>query len=274
MTDLQDALIEQRDALSRLSFVNGPGERLAALLALLLTPGSEPERRAWAEATAGVAVAARLAADVERLTPSARLPVFEALLERSRSAALPERQTLVETARGVMAADGQVSPLDRLRWLTLRHRLGEAPLAPPGAALGRRAGDMMGTAAAEFAILSAFLARIVPEAADDGGIGAAGQAWHGRALAPWDSVLAPRGGAAALCRVPDGEQLRRALRSVQGLSWMQRPVLLRAWIDALPAPGPAVLGQEACDALRLAATLLDAPLPPSLAARYTEPGWA
>lgn len=272
MTTATDALIEQRDALSRLSFAHGSGERRAALLALLLTPGSEPERRAWVEATAGVAVAPQMSADVARLLPVARLPVFEALLARSRPAPLAERQALVEAARRVMGADGQVSPLDRLRWLTLRYRLGEAPVAPPGAALAPRAGDMTGAAAMEFAVLSAFLARIVP-AAGDGSIGAAGRAWHAAALAPWTAVLAPHGGAAALCRVPDGEQLRRALRSVQGLSWMQRPVLLRAWIDALPG-GLGSLEQDTCDALRLAATLLDVPLPPGLAARYTEPGWA
>lgn len=110
-------------------------------------------------------------------------------------------------------------------------------------------------------------------AAGDGGIGAAGQAWHAAALGPWAAALAPHGGAAAQCRVPDGEQLRRALRGVQGLSWMQRPVLLRAWIDAVPV-GLGSLGQDACDALRLAATLLEVPLPAGLAARYTEPGWA
>lgn len=260
---------DERDALARLAYTHGPGERLAALLALLLTPGSQAEQKAWAEATVGVNGADRIAGEVALLSPAARLPVFEALLERTRETPLAERQALVETARRVMAADGQVSPLDRLRWLVLRHRLGEAPLAQPGAAVA----EMTQALVAEFAALTAFLARTVPVAADDGGIAEAGVAWHARVLARWAAALNPLGGAEALCRSPDGEELLRALRTLQGLSWMQRPVLLRAWIDALPPPGIHGLGQEASDALRLAATLLDAPLPPSLAGRYTEPGW-
>lgn len=264
------AQIDEREALARLALVHGPGERRAALLALLLTEGSRREQSAWAEATAGVADAARLQADVQRLTPATRLPTFELLLERSRAAPLAERQALVEAARRVMGADGQVSPLDRLRWLTMRYRLGEAPLAPPGAP--PESGELTPAAVAEFAAFTAFLARIVPAAADDGGIGDAGRAWHARALGAWDATLKPLGGAGALCRVPDGEHLLRALRSLQGQSWMLRPVLLRAWIAAVAPPGVAALPQPACDALRLAATLLDAPLPPELAARYADPG--
>lgn len=272
--DVLSAPRGEREALEHLSFVRGPGERRAALLALLLTPGSQRELAAWTEATAAVSQAAQIAADVALLGPALRLPVFDALLERSRAAPLAERQDLVETARRVMGADGQVSPLDRLRWLALRQRLGEAPLAPPGAAVVPDGSELAQADAVEFAVLTAFLARVVPVDAGGSRIARAGRDWYERVLAPWAVLLNPLGGAASMCRAPDSEQMLRALRRMQQQSWMQRPVLVQAWIGALESePGVAALEADACDALRLAATLLDAPLPPSLAARYREPGW-
>lgn len=265
----------EREALEHLSFVRGPGERRAALLALLLTPGSQREQAAWKEATADVVQAAQIAADVALLGAATRLPVFDALLERSRSAPLAERQGLVETARRVMGADGQVSPLDRLRWLVLRQRLGDAPLAPPGTAVAPDGSELAQADAVEFAVLTAFLARIVPVDAGGSRIAHAGRLWHERVLAPWAALLNPLGGAASMCKAPDGEQMLRALRRMQAQSWMHRPVLVQAWIGAIEEdPGVASLEPDACDALRLAATLLDAPLPPSLAARYRDTGWS
>ena len=55
---------------------------------------------------------------------------------------------------------------------------------------------------------------------------------------------------------------------------MTRPVLLRAWLDALEPPGAAGLSDDARDALRLAATLLDVPAPEALMSRYLALGWA
>jgi hypothetical protein len=264
---------DERDAVARLFYVRGAGERRAALLALLLTPSSAAELKAWREANAGVADAERIRTDIDQLSAAIRLPVYEVMLERSRDAPLAERQSLVEGARRLMGADGQVSPLDRLRWLVMRHRLGEAPHVPPlpGLAGGERA--LAPETAADFAVLTAFLARVLPEPAGDGGIGEAGAAWHARAMLPWAEALADSGGAAAWCEPPDGGRLVSAIRAVQGLSWMVRPVLLRAWVDALPVPGVASLNEDAADALRLAATLLDVPLPQALAGRYLEPGW-
>lgn len=238
------------------------------LLALLLAPGNAAEQRVWAEAGAGVPGAPRFRDAVARLTPALRLPVFEAMLVRSRSAPAAERTQLVEWARRLMAADGHVGPLDRLHWLLMRHRLGDAPAAAsrPGdaSALGPQA-------AADFARFSAGLARCVPVAAADGAIAPAGRAWFERALAPWAAVLATQGGAAACCQVPEPEALWQALRALQAQSWMLRPVLVRAWTDALDPPGVGALDAAACDALCIATRLLDVPLPPPLAARYGDP---
>lgn len=252
---------------------HGAGERRAALFALLLTPGSSAELRAWRQAAEGVPGAERLRADVEALPRALQLPVFEALLDRSRTAPLGERKALVEGARRLMGADGEVSPIDRLRWLAMRHRLGEAPHTAPAAPFAADTMALPMEVLIEWAAFSAFLARELPEPAADGGIGPLGAAWHARVFRPWARRLAPLGGSAALCRVPDGERLRHALRTLQRLSWMTRPVLLRIWLDALEPPGVEALGDDAIDVLRLAATLLDVPLPEAMTACYVDTGW-
>ena len=48
-----------------------------------------------------------------------------------------------------------------------------------------------------------------------------------------------------------------------------RPQLLRAWVEeALNHSASGLLRSEAADALRLAASLLDTPLPPALASHF------
>ena len=259
------AVASQRGALERLALAHGPLERRTALLALLVSPFNEPQQHAWERACVGVALAERIGVDVALLAPATRLPVFEALLDRSRPAPLAEKRDLLEHARRVLAAAGGVRPLDRLRWLVMRHRLGEAPLSAPDAG-----SELSASAVPALSVFAAFLARIVPLAQADGGIGAEGWAWHERMLAPWatqDANEARRRG------VPHAEDLLPALRMLQAQSWMLRPVLLRALVDALEPPGAEGLDAQACDALRLVATLLDAPLPPTLAERYVETGW-
>ena len=258
----------EREALARLYYLHGPLERRCALLALLVPPGDLRRETAWRRACPefSAEAAERIAAEVHQLTAAGRLPVFEALLDRSRSAPLGERRALLEGARRVIGAGGGVRPLDRLHWLAMRHRLGEAPLAAPAG------GEELSAAAArQFSVFTAFLARIVPGAEADGSIGVDGWAWHARVLKPWSGCLAGLPG--ALPPVPHAEELLLALRALQAESWMLRPVLMRALVDGLPGSGVAELGIEACDALRLAATLLGAPLPPVLAARYHETGW-
>lgn len=258
----------EREALARLYYLHGPLERRCALLALLVPAGDLRRETAWRRACPEFSpeAAERIATEVHQLTAAGRLPVFEALLDRSRSAPLAERRALLEGARRVIGAGGGMRPLDRLHWLVMRHRLGEAPLAAPSG------GEELSPAAARhFSVFTAFLARIVPTAEADASIGVDGWAWHARVMTPWAGCLPGQPG--ALPPVPHAEELLLALRALQAESWMLRPVLLRALVDGLPGAGVAELGIEACDALRLAATLLGAPLPPVLAARYRETGW-
>jgi hypothetical protein len=292
---------DEREALGRLRYAHGPLERRAALLALLLEPGNAAEAQAWEAVCAGLAGAERWRDAVARLGPRARLPVFEALLERACTAPAAERADLVETARGVMGVDGRVRPLDLLRWLVLRERLAgtsAAPRAPraahPPAALAGTSGELLAHAA--FEVLTGFLTRLLPEPPEAGVPGPAQLAWGERALEASPSAglaASPSAGdrrgavplaaaghvpsatgpirpthAASAAGVADCEGVLRALRTLQAESWMRRPLRLRAWIDALPAPGPLALEPPAAEALCLCATLLDVPRPAGLAARY------
>jgi hypothetical protein len=261
---------DERDALARLRYAHGPLERRAALLALLLEPGNEPERRAWEAECAGLAGAARWRDDVGRLGEAARLPVFEALLERCCTAPEVERAGLVEAARRVIGADDRVRPLDLLRWLVLRQRLLEAPPGPAGMRPAAPTPPGTPSPRAAFEVLTGFLMRVVPQPPEAARPGPAQQAWRERALeavaGEGDAASAPDGPEGD--PAPDGEGVLRALRALQAESWMRRPRWLRAWIDALPPPGPAALGAVAAEALCLCATLLDVPRPASLAARY------
>ena len=118
---------DERDAMARLARLNGPGELRAAILALLATPDSRREHLAWQEATAGLGNARTVREDTATLGPASRLPWLELLLGRVAAAPLADRQQLMAAARRLMSADGQIRPIDRLRWLLMRQRLGDAP---------------------------------------------------------------------------------------------------------------------------------------------------
>ncbi len=249
----------EREAIDRLSRINGPGELRAVVLALLLTPGSRRERRAWRDETRGLASAEALYAEVEKLSAASRLPWLDALLDRAARIPMGDRQALVEAARRVMSADGQVRPIDRLHWLSMRRRLAPAlPMRPATDAqndLARLPAELL----AQVARLTAFLSRIVPD-----GEPATGEAWYRAVTAHWGDTSSPG-------EPPDADGLVHALAEVQSLPWMLRPVLVRAWIDAALALSPlGRLDHMAADALRLTGFLLDSPMPPELARHYID----
>jgi len=256
---------DEREAIDRLSRLNGPGELRATILALLLTPGSQRERRAWRDETKGLSTANTLRGEVKKLGPAVRLPWLEALLGRVARAPLLDRQTLMESARRVMAADGQVRPIDRMHWLLMRQRLGEAQTVQPSTDAHNDMAQLSLHLLRQIALVTAFLARMVPDGAYD-----TGEAWYASVMQPW-----LKGDALPACVAPDADGLVNALHDVQSLPWMLKPVLVRAWIDAaLQHKGPGALHPGAADALRLASALLDSPLPPELARHYVEPAAA
>jgi hypothetical protein len=168
-----------------------------------------------------------------------------------------------------MSADGRVWPADRLRWLAMRHRLaGKTPTTT----LGGAAADAVHTSFGgldemehqHIAAFSAFMARIVPDADPQGRVSDLGRDWYRAVMARTAAD------ADAACEPPDADGLAHALWGLQEMSWQLRPALLRIWLEEAEARSAGRPESAAADALRLAALLLNSPLPPSLAALYRE----
>ncbi|MCM5679300.1 M48 family metalloprotease [Schlegelella sp. S2-27] len=254
----------EREAIARIRRWQGPGERKAAVLALLMSPANPREQKAWETETDGIVVANAVRADVADLTHAARLPVLELLWRRTARTPMPERRSMVEAARRMMGADGHVSPLDRLLWLAMRHVLSGTKTDQP-AATGR---NDIGSLSQEVAALTAFLARIVEARSTEGPRADQEPLWY---RAVMRALLGDR--AVPAWRAPDANALVAALRGVAALSSMQRPVLLRTWVEAALQLAPdGQLGHGAADAFRLVALLLDTPSPKALADQYIEIG--
>lgn len=269
MTDA--ASVDEHDALARLSRTHGAAGLRAAVLSLVVqwsaaSPGAAL-RAAWSAETDSTPSAEAIDADVALLSAAARLPCLEALLQRVRQGAKEDRRTLLQATRRVMAARRPIPPIDRLLWLAMRRRLGERPPAADPPAARNELRDLPLPMREQIAVVTAHLSRLVPriDRAADGDAAA----WYAVVL----GRLTPEAPHAPPVW-PDGDALAHALLEVQTLPWMLRPVLVRAWVDAAGQVGTRVgLSQTAADALRLVAGLLDSPLPPELARRYTELNW-
>jgi hypothetical protein len=96
------------------------------------------------------------------------------------------------------------------------------------------------------------------------------QTWYDTVTAPWQDrfEVPPRG-------EPEIDATLRALRALQAMPWLMRPVLVRSWFDAARSLTEGwALHPEAADALRLSCVLLDSPVPPELGRQYIEVGAA
>lgn len=249
----------------------GPLSLRTLALALVQTPGSTREAQAWAEETRGFDGADALQAVLGALPDEVRLPLFEWALHLLAATPLPDRAELLKSARRVMCADGKVRPIDRLRWLLMRHLLsGQArpqavkmPHARPEVALA----DLPESRRLAIARFSAYVARMVPLTDPIAKVGSAGVAWYRSVMRHcWLDGAPP-------CQVPDTDAFGHALADLQQLSWVQRPVLVRLWVQAglkmthqLWPGEPLML--DAAEALRIATTLLDSPVPGSVAGRF------
>lgn len=265
-TDRSDPDI--RACIVRLQALREPAQWQAATLAFMLTPESRREHEVWAEATAGLAEAERILADVRALPQSNRLPWFEAMARLLAPGPVELRQALIGAARRVMTADGMVSQMDQLRWVTLRHLLAGSTVAAPAAAESELA-ELDDAQALQVCRFSAFLSHMVPApdlTLDLTGHEAVGLTWYHQVVAPWyERFEMP------LREQHDIDATLRALRVLQAMPWLLRPVLVRRWFDAARelTEGPA-LHPVAADALRLTCTLLDSPVPPELGRQYIE----
>lgn len=259
-----------REALQRLQLRQGPLEIRLVLLALMMDPTNVRERKLWMQIAEPLPHASRILEDVAQLHPASRLPEFERVSEVIRQLELTHRREVVLLARDLLRADGRVSPRERLWWLALRHRLGmktpRQPFARPFTGQGQGLLDLDKGERAHVAALTAYLARFVPHDEDkDGQLAPASMAWYA-------GVMARCGVSPELARqpvAPDTDSLMITLSAVQELSWMMRPLLLKAWVEEAFNHSPkGVLDHHSADALRLMADLVDSPLPAMLAAHY------
>jgi hypothetical protein len=251
----------ERDAADRLLHVHGTGELHATLLALLLPPGSKRALRAWQIEAGSAPGAEALRRHAINLSGAARLPWFELLLARMAKQPLAARQALLQSTRRVMGARGVARPIDRLHWLTMRRGLGEAAPLAARAEAHPDAVEWLESDVLAIAGYTAFLSRMVPGATVDA---PQGKAWY-------DAVMASLPGLVAVppWQPPKAEAMVEALGKLQTLSWMQRPVVVRTWVQAaLAQSGHVRLADLSADALRMTCALLDSPLPPELARHY------
>jgi hypothetical protein len=254
---------DERLTLNRLMRVHGPGGLKAALLACLLTPDNSRSVLAWREETAATPDAETVLVDTTGLSPAARLPWFEVVLTRLSGTTLPERKELLRAARRVLVASRKGRPLDRLLWLATRRRFGDSPWITSRVPADVDIAQLPEVDLLDVARYTAFLACMVPT---DEHAHTAGTEWYAAVMSHWqppDSVPP--------CRRPDVDALVNALHGLQALSWMQRPLLVRAWVaEALTYDPRGQLSASAADALRLTCLLLDCPMPPELARHYIE----
>lgn len=335
-----------RECQQRLMRLHGPGELKAALLAIIRTPGSQRELKAWRDEVSDIATADVIRRDLDVLDPAARVAWFELYCKRLAEAPLAQRKQLAQSVRRVMRADGRVRPLDRLFWLAVRRQLGEAKSGLTPAKGDNDLGALPPEQVAAIAKFSAFISRLIPQretepaaaervadgesepaahgegepiahdeaqpaahregkpaaegesepaaegegepavrdeaqpAARDeaepaaegegeptakGEVELLGERWFRAVMSNWPSVAAQR-------EAVDGDTLLRALRVIQSLPWMLRPVLVRTWFEAASALiGGRPLPPDAADALRLTCLLLDSPMPEALARQFIEP---
>jgi hypothetical protein len=251
-----DAAAREAEALARIERWHGPGEWQAAMLALALephAPGAASRWAAWREATADLGVATAVGREVEVLGAPARRRVFELLLQRARAAPLAQRRQ----ARRALFQRWRACPRSPgMDWraLALGLLLGSHP------PIGRRTAASLPLARqAEAADAATRLLATALGAADD-----AGHAWRrAAALALAEAgAAAPRNTAVGLAPATSRRQLMLALR-VRRIAPMQRPLLVRIWLQAAEHSGLA--GHPGTgDALHLACLALDVPVPEAL----------
>jgi len=259
---------QQREVTRHLRALDGPVAWRAAVLALMADPHNASDHATWHRLVDGLPQVPRLFSELALLDPARRLPWLEHFARLLAPGPVQERHDLIVAARRVLTADRAVSTMDQLRWITLRHWLAGSAVAAPAAAHSEfEQLDLQQVAS--ICVYCGFLSTLVPTpeiTLDPTGYGSVSQTWYDTVTAPWvDRAQVPaRSG-------HDIDAALRALRELQAMPWLLRPVLVRSWFEAARAltDGP-LLHPGASDALRLSCALLDCPLPPELIEQYVE----
>ena len=259
------------EAIERLHRLTGPAECNLAVLAIMMSPDNPAEQKMWRRRAKSVAQADQILQAVQALHPAARLPEFERLCQLISQGSLPQRRELVEGARDLMRADGRISPMERLMWLSLRHYMddqqaAQAPLRPV-TALSRDLTELTPHERQYVMALTAYLARFVPERETPTGPSLKGLAWYTRVMNRCVDTATNQ--SLPAWEAPDADGLVNAIAGVQEMSWILKPVLLRAWVEESLNHSPnGLLSDDTADALRLVAGLINSPMPPALASHY------
>ncbi len=257
---------DAQQALERLLRLHGPGGLKAALLAMLLVPGHDRRLEAWFDETVPVRHADGVRTDMASIGPAALVPWFERVLQRLALTPLAERRELLLSVRRLLTLPGPVRGIDRLLWLAVRRGFGELAWAPPRIVAAETAstegeGRLPEASLPDVARFTAHLARSVPSEQ----LGSlAGRDWYLAVMFRWQAP-----GEVPPWRAPDADAMARALGTLERLSWIERPLLVRSWVgEALAHSSSEWLAPASADALRLACGLLDVPLPPDLARHF------
>jgi Peptidase family M48 len=256
-----DAAEREREALQRIERWHGPGEWQAAMLALAIeshaTAGVAHRWRAYEQVTSDLSVSAAVRREIAALGAVQRRRVFESLLQRGASAPLAARRRLWREWSGrwrAMLGDEQHGAALSWRALVIRHALDGAPRAVARGTLATHHAEAVAATRAFAACLDATAEQQ--------------QAWCEASLAALQALglPAPRGPGSGLAPAMRGRERFAALR-VRHLSPMQRPLLLRAWVDAARSRGllaNASTQASTADAFYLACVALAVPVPEAL----------
>ena len=246
-----DAAERERDALRRIEQWYGIGEWQAAMLALAIDPHASDAAARWRgydAATADLHVATAVREEVQALRPDARRLVLGKLLDRARqSPALHKRRLLREWAHRRSRFASANTAADQWRAIVIRHALMPPRSAPTRGTLADHADAVRAATRCMARVLTSNVT--------------AQDQWHDAAIAALESMglTRQRGPGIGLAppTVPDGQRELHAALRVRRLSAMQRPLLVRAWLDASKAR-PASAG---ADAMHLLCVALDVPAP-------------
>lgn len=252
---------DAQQALDRLLRLRTPNALKAALLAGVLAPGHDRRLEAWFDETVTIREADAVRSDMAALGPAALLPWFERVLQRLATHPLAERKALLVAVRRLITVPGTNRAIDRLFWLAVRRGFGEHAWQPASPAPAVDTPRLPPERMPEVARFTAQLARTVPS---DDPESLAGRDWYLSVMFHWQPPAE-----VPAWRPPDADTLVHALAALERLSWVERPILVRCWVrEAIAHSSGEWLAPAAADALRLACTLLDCPLPPDLARHY------
>lgn len=249
--ELQAAADRERDALARIGRWHGVRQQRIALLALVAGRFDEAQGAAWLQQHRDLSFAAETWRELAVLSGEARLQALDLLATRFASAPVEDRQRLRHGLRALVDA-----PPATLRRLLVAQRLGRPQPFGGRATLDQRQAEAL---AATRALAAAF--GDAPEA--QGWLAAV--ATRLDAHEAMDKVARPQADATApqpVRPLPANASAPRTARHLRRLSLMERPRLVRIWVDCAPAP---LRAHEAfIEALTIACALLDTPRPAAL----------